>query len=197
MTELEVLYDSWKKGLIPLDTILENQKTKIETIAKKYAMVSKYRKRTNYDIDDWVSHGLKACYLSCLKFDPKNSGECSLDSYITGGIILEFNNVLDRRKRKKYENDDIEYVGFDDYTSDLENHTYHDVVEDTLLPSTEEVVELKDLCKYYSNGDPLIEETYFMLSQGYKQSDVARKHNIRVGTLNNRMKRHQQKILGV
>lgn len=35
MTELEALYDSWQKGLIPLDTILENQKSKVETIAKK------------------------------------------------------------------------------------------------------------------------------------------------------------------
>lgn len=66
-----------------------------------------------------------------------------------------------------------------------------------MLPTPDQMAELKDLCRFYSKGDPLIEETYYMLSLGYKQSDVARKHNMKVGTLNNRMKRHQQKLLGV
>ena len=190
------LYYEWKKGNIPFEPILEYYKPRIRGIAYKYARIKKYNNRIVYDLEDWLSHGYFACYDSCLKY--KEDGNATLDTFVTGRLILEFNSIIDRKKYKKYDDSDFTFVALDN-TSKIEGydtkHEIHEIIADTQGLKDFKDIELEDLCKYYSLGDNTIAETYkAIVFRDMSLSDSARKQGLKVTTLTEKVKRHRVKL---
>lgn len=197
------LYHEWQKGNIPFDPILEYYTPRIRELAYKYARVKKYNKKIVYDFEDWLSHGYYACYDSCLRYDENNKANASLDSYVYGRLLLEFNGILDRRKYKKYDDSEFIFVPLDKPSSTLTgtniasegDRSVHEVIPDSEGLNPFNLVELEDLCEYYSFGDNILAQTFKeVVLQDKTLSESARSLGLGVGALHNRVTRNRVKL---
>lgn len=192
------LHQQWLKGEIPFDPILKYFEPTIKGVAKKYARVKEYRRKTGYDFDDWVSHGYNACYDSCTKYNKDNEQNNSLNSYVFQRLILEFNGILYRKSHNKY--DDSEYIKIPlDKVVDFNGKDEIRFAETITIPNNHgthhlKMFELDDLCDFMSLNDEVVATTLKMIARGYTVSESARKQDMRVGTLDIRMKRHKTKL---
>ena len=196
-TNINHLHEQWLKGEIPFDPILEYFTPTIKGIAYKYARVKAYQQKTGYDFDDWVSHGYYACLDSCKLYDANNESNNSLESYVFGRLIMEFNNIINRRSRLKYDDSEFIKVPLDKTARQgKDNQTIGDVI---FIPSPHgmdklKLLELDNLCDFFSLNDEIVASTLKMITRGYTISESARQQGIRVGTLDARLKRHRVKL---
>lgn len=196
-TNIYHLHQQWLKGEIPFDPILEYFKPTIKGLAYKYARVKAYKQKTGYDYDDWLSHGYFACLESCKSYNADHESKKSLDSYVFGRLLIEFNGILDRKKYQKYDDSEFIKVPLDKpLKGDEKKRTIGELI---FIPNEHDMdtikfIEIDSLCDFISLNDEVVASTLKMIARGQTVSDSARQQGIRVGTLDARMKRHRLKL---